>query len=106
MSKKVKVDKGYLEFLEEKTKEREDFRRRAEIAEYYNDIYEFIFSMGPEDWKRYRDYIENDWHKLPKEYKEMEILFARLIPHLERNIMSRNALIEFAKDNLAFNSEE
>lgn len=103
---KVKIDKGYLEFLEEKVREREDFRRRAETAEYYNKIYEFIFSMGSEDWKRYQDYIDNEWYKLPKELKEMEVVFARIMPNLGRNAMSNDALMEFAKDNLLFDSEE
>jgi hypothetical protein len=106
MSKKVKVDKGYLEFLEEKVREREDFRRRAEIAEYYNDIYEFIFSMGPEDWKLYQDYVSNEWYKLPKELKENEIAFGRIMPNLGRKAASNRALMEFAKDNLAFKCDK
>lgn len=103
---KVKIDKEYLEFLEEKVRERETFRRRAEIAEYYNEVYAFILSMGPDDWKRYQDYIDNEWYKLPKELKEMEVVFARIMSNLGRNAMSNDALMEFAKDNLLFDSEE
>lgn len=96
---KVEIDKGYLDFLEEKVRERNDLKRELAVIKwlYRNEMAARV--MGSDDWEAYYAFIADDWVKLDQESKEAEMLYAdAMAKRTEEGQVAFSRFIEDWKD--------
>ena len=83
--KMVKITEEKYQWLVEKVKERQEYKKRAEVAEWHRDIAMRGLRMTQKDWELYYSFIYHDWYRLSEEAKENELRVAREMAQIERD---------------------
>ena len=104
----ITIDKEKYEWMVEKIKERQEFKKDAEVAKWNLDIAMRGMRMGPDDWKLYKDYIKHNWYSLDEQTKNTEMMIADTMAGIHRNEEGYLAFAQFVKSlhDLEFYSKE
>jgi hypothetical protein len=106
--KMVKITEEHYDWLLEKVKERQEYKKDAQVAKWNLDIAMRGLRMTPKDWQLYKDYIKHNWYSLDEQTKETEMLVADFMAGMKRNEESYMAFAQFIKSlyDLEFYSKE
>ena len=104
----ITIDKEKYEWMVEKIKERQEFKKDAEVAKWNCDIAMRGLRMSPDDWKLYKDYIKHNWYSLDEQTKNTEMMIADTMAGIQRNEEGYLAFAQFVKSlhDLEFYSQE
>lgn len=104
----ITIDKEKYEWMVEKIKERQEYKKDAQVAKWNCDIAMRGLRMTPRDWQLYKDYIKHNWYYLDEQTKETEMLVADFMAGISRNEESYMAFAQFIKSlyDLEFYSKE
>ena len=93
----ITIDKEKYEWMVEKIKERQEFKKDAEVAKWNCDIAMRGMRMTPNDWNLYHDFIKHRWYSLNEETRAQELAFADAMSKFERDEEGYMAFAQFVK---------
>lgn len=95
--KMVRISEDKLDWLYEKVKERQEFKKDAEVARWNRDIAQRGMRMTPDDWQLYKDYIKHNWYSLDEQTKNTEMMIADTMAGIKRSEEGYAAFAQFIK---------
>ena len=95
--KMVKITEEKYEWMREKIRERQEFRKSAEVAKWNLDIATRGLHMTPDDWKLYKDFIKHNWYSLDEQAKNTEMMIADTMAGIKRSEEGYAAFAQFIK---------
>lgn len=106
--KMVRISEDKLNWLYEKVKERQEYKKQAEVARWNRDIALRGMRMTQKDWNLYYDFIKHHWYSLDEEAREQELAFAEMMSKVERDEEGYAAFAQFVKSlhDLEFYADE
>lgn len=106
--KMVKITEEKLQWLGEKVKERQEYKKDAQVAKWNLDIAQRALRMEPKDWNTYYDFVKYHWYFTDAAAKEKELEFAEKMAQLSRSEEGYAAFTQFIKElhDLEFYSQE
>lgn len=91
----VTISKEKYEWMVEKIKERQEYKRDAEVARWNQDVAMRGLRMSPSDWNLYHDFIKHRWYSLNEETRARELAFADAMSKFERDEEGYMAFAQF-----------
>lgn len=106
--KMVKITEEKYNWLLEKVKERQEYKKDAQVAKWNLDIAQRALRMTPNDWNLYHDFIKHHWYSLDEEARAQELAVADAMSKIERDEEGYMAFAQFIKSlhDLEFYSQE
>lgn len=92
----ITIDKEKYEWMVEKIKERQEFKKDAQVAKWNLDIAMRGLRMSQKDWNLYYDFIKHRWYALNEETRAQELALAEAMSKIERNEEGYMAFAQFA----------
>lgn len=93
----ITIDREKYEWMVEKIKERQEYKKDAQVAKWNCDIAIRGLRMTPDDWKLYKDYIKHNWYSLDEQAKNTEMMVADTMAGIQRNEEGYMAFAQFIK---------
>lgn len=95
--KMVKITEEKYNWLLDKAKERQEYKRDAQVAQWNCDIASRGLRMTPDDWQLYKDYIKHNWYSLDEQAKNTEMMVAYTMAGIKRSEEGYMAFAQFIK---------
>ena len=104
----ITIDKEKYKWMVEKIKERQEFKKDAEVTKWNLDIALRGMRMTPNDWNLYHDFVKHHWYSLNEETRARELAFADAMSKFERDEEGYMAFAQFVNSlhDLEFYSKE
>lgn len=93
--KMVKITEEKYQWLLEKVKERQEYKKDAEVAKWNCDIAMRGLRMAPNDWNLYYDFVKHRWYSINEESRAKELAFAEAMSKFERDEEGYLAFAQF-----------
>ena len=95
--KMVKITEEKYNWLLEKVKERQEYKRDAQVAKWDLDIAMRGLRMTPNDWDLYHDFIKHHWYSINEQSRATELAVADAMSKFERDEEGYMAFAQFIK---------
>lgn len=95
--KMVKINEDKLNWLYEKVKDGQEYKKDAQVARWNRDIAQRGLRMTQDDWNLYYDFIKHNWYSLNEEAREQELTYALGMMDTPRSEEGYMAFAQFVK---------